>query len=172
SYTVTFYAAQRGNFNNGGQDFDVYLDSTLLATFRPGSTSYNLLSTPAFNTTAGSHTLQFVGRDSSGGDNTAFIDAVRVSAANGSVISLTSVATGSSADYTLATSTTHSGNFNSPSFTSSASGATLTGGLNANDIGNNSYVTLYRYDALGNLLCVEQHGNVTGTGCGSSPTQH
>jgi RHS repeat-associated protein len=28
--------------------------------------------------------------------------------------------------------------------------------------------TLYSYDALGNLLCVEQHGNVSGTGCSSS----
>jgi RHS repeat-associated protein len=30
--------------------------------------------------------------------------------------------------------------------------------------------TLYVYDALGNLLCVEQHGNVSGTGCSASPT--
>jgi RHS repeat-associated protein len=30
-------------------------------------------------------------------------------------------------------------------------------------------ITLYSYDALGNLLCVEQHGGVTGTGCGASP---
>lgn len=32
-----------------------------------------------------------------------------------------------------------------------------------------SNVTLYSYDTLGNLLCVEQHGNVTGAGCGPSP---
>ena len=30
--------------------------------------------------------------------------------------------------------------------------------------------TLYTYDALGNLTCVEQHGNVSGTGCSSSQT--
>ncbi|HWZ44032.1 MAG TPA: RHS repeat-associated core domain-containing protein, partial [Candidatus Saccharimonadales bacterium] len=30
-------------------------------------------------------------------------------------------------------------------------------------------ITLYSYDALGNLLCVEQHGGVTGTGCGAAP---
>ncbi|MGC2695654.1 MAG: hypothetical protein WA738_07670, partial [Candidatus Angelobacter sp.] len=30
--------------------------------------------------------------------------------------------------------------------------------------------TLYAYDALGNLTCVEQHGNVSGTGCAASPT--
>jgi RHS repeat-associated protein len=32
------------------------------------------------------------------------------------------------------------------------------------------YITIYSYDALGNLLCVEQHGNVTGTGCSAAPT--
>jgi RHS repeat-associated protein len=31
--------------------------------------------------------------------------------------------------------------------------------------------TLYTYDALGNLICVEQHGNAaTGTGCSAAPT--
>ncbi len=30
------------------------------------------------------------------------------------------------------------------------------------------YVTLYTYDALNNLTCVEQHGNTTGTGCSSA----
>jgi RHS repeat-associated protein len=30
--------------------------------------------------------------------------------------------------------------------------------------------TLYTYDALGNLTCVEQHGGVTGTGCSASPS--
>ena len=78
SYTVQFLAAQRGNVSNGGEDFDVYLDFTLLGTFRPGSTSYGALSTPAFTTSAGAHTLKFVGRNSAGGDNTALIDAVRV----------------------------------------------------------------------------------------------
>ena len=31
--------------------------------------------------------------------------------------------------------------------------------------------TLYIYDALGNLLCVEQHGNVAGTGCSFAARQ-
>jgi RHS repeat-associated protein len=30
--------------------------------------------------------------------------------------------------------------------------------------------TLYSYDALGNLLCVEQHGNASGTGCSAPPS--
>jgi RHS repeat-associated protein len=35
--------------------------------------------------------------------------------------------------------------------------------------GSAAYLTLYTYDALSNLTCVEQHGGVTGTGC-SSPS--
>jgi len=33
-----------------------------------------------------------------------------------------------------------------------------------------AFVTNYTYDMLGNLLCVEQHGNASGTGCSSSPS--
>jgi RHS repeat-associated protein len=33
---------------------------------------------------------------------------------------------------------------------------------------NMGWTTLYQYDPLGNLLCVEQHGPVTSTGCSSS----
>lgn len=33
-----------------------------------------------------------------------------------------------------------------------------------------NYQTLYQYDTLGNLTCVEQHGNATGTGCSSPPS--
>jgi RHS repeat-associated protein len=35
--------------------------------------------------------------------------------------------------------------------------------------GTQAYITAYTYDALSNLLCVEQHGGVTATGC-SSPS--
>jgi YD repeat-containing protein len=36
--------------------------------------------------------------------------------------------------------------------------------------GTAAYITIYNFDALGNLLCVEQHGNVSSTGCSSSPS--
>ena len=78
SYTVSFKAAQRGNYSVGGQDFDVYLDSTFLASFHPTGSSYLTYSTPAFTTTTGSHTLKFQGLDFSGQGDTAFIDAVTV----------------------------------------------------------------------------------------------
>jgi RHS repeat-associated protein len=210
TYTISFQAAQRGNFNSGGQDFDVYLDSTPLATFRPASTNYALLSTPAFTTTAGTHTLQFVGRDSAGGNgNTAFIDAVQITGtvgiadagavtisvngtpystsfgsgdtpttiasrlataisagsyasatASGGTVNLTSKTAGTIGSYTLSASSTYdSAHFAQPSFTPAASGATLSGAYNPGDIGNNPFVTLYAYDALGNLLRVDQKGS-------------
>ena len=37
--------------------------------------------------------------------------------------------------------------------------------------GSEAYITQYGYDVLGNLLCVEQHGGVTGTGCSSAQSQ-
>jgi RHS repeat-associated protein len=79
NYVVTFAAAQRTNCcNAGGQDFQVYLDNTLLGTFHPASGSYADYSTQTFTTTAGAHTLKFVGVNSLGGDHTAFIDNVRI----------------------------------------------------------------------------------------------
>lgn len=78
SYTIRFKAAQRGNWNQGGQDFDVYLDGMLLGTFRPADTAYAEMSTAPFTTTAGSHVLKFVGKNTNGGDNTAFIDNVYI----------------------------------------------------------------------------------------------
>ncbi|HEV7746081.1 MAG TPA: RHS repeat-associated core domain-containing protein [Pyrinomonadaceae bacterium] len=79
SYSVQFKAAQRAGA--GGQDFDVYLDTTLLGTFTPPSTSYTQMATAAFTTTAGAHTLKFVGRDTAGGDRTAFVDDVALTIA-------------------------------------------------------------------------------------------
>src|SRR5205085_3137688 len=79
AYTITFAAAQRGNCcGSGGQDFQVYLDDLLLAMIRPSSTAYVDYSSPEFNATAGVHVLKFVGLNSSGGDNSAFIDNVRI----------------------------------------------------------------------------------------------
>lgn len=62
--------------------------------------------------------------------------------------------------YTLAASYTwDSAHFAQPSFTTGTSGSSLTGGFNAGDVGNSPYVTLYQYDALGNLLRVDQKGS-------------
>jgi hypothetical protein len=68
------FGAQRGNCcNDGGQDFQVYLDDLSYGTFHPTGTSYADYSTIPFTTTAGTHTLKFYGLNPLGGDHTAFI---------------------------------------------------------------------------------------------------
>jgi RHS repeat-associated protein len=81
SYTVRFLAAQRGNYQSSWQNFEVFLDNVSLGVFLPSSTNYMEMTTSSFTTTAGAHTLKFVGLNSAGGDNTAFIDHVQVTAA-------------------------------------------------------------------------------------------
>ncbi len=76
-YTLTFAAAQRAGVNAGGEDFTLYLDTSALGTVKPSGTAYSDFSF-SFMTTAGAHTLKFVGLDTAGGDNTAFLDAVRL----------------------------------------------------------------------------------------------
>ena len=78
SYKVSFKAAQRGNYQSSSQDFEVFVDSKSLGVFRPTGTSYSELTTASFTTTAGAHTIKFVGKNTNGGDNTVFIDDVRV----------------------------------------------------------------------------------------------
>ena len=77
----------------------------------------------------------------------------------------------------ITSATTQTGNFSLPSF---SAGCTMSSNPQACNVslGGSSpipsslaspYITLYSYDALGNLFCVEQHGNASGTGCSSSP---
>jgi hypothetical protein len=78
TYQLSFQAAQRGNFNQGGQDFQVLVDGVVVGTFKPVSAGYSSLTTAAFTVTAGAHTITFRGLDSAGGDNTALIDNVQL----------------------------------------------------------------------------------------------
>jgi RHS repeat-associated protein len=87
--------------------------------------------------------------------------------ASGTNITITykTIGTSGNAAVTVNSSTSQSSYFSSPSFAST--GTALSGGFNPQgpSLDHAFYVTLYFYDALGNLLCVEQHGNVAGTGC-------
>jgi RHS repeat-associated protein len=78
NYVITFFAAQRTNCcNPGGQQFAVYLDGTLLGTFNPPlNGAYVEYSTASFTTTAGAHTVKFVGLNPGG--QAGFIDHVRI----------------------------------------------------------------------------------------------
>jgi len=77
TYTLTFSAAQRGSVENGGESWNVLLDNTIITNFPPGGTSYALYSA-SFTATAAIHTLSFVGTDLAGGDNTVFLDNLRI----------------------------------------------------------------------------------------------
>ena len=54
------------------------VDGAVVGTFTPSGTAYQAYSTASFTVGAGAHTIAFQGLDSAGGDNTAFIDEVRI----------------------------------------------------------------------------------------------
>jgi fibronectin type 3 domain-containing protein len=82
-YTVTFYAAQRANANNGGQTWNVTMNGATIASYAPPQSATNYLSYSAqFTATASSETLAFLGTDTNGGDNTIFLDNVTVNGGN------------------------------------------------------------------------------------------
>ena len=72
-------AAQRGNYNNRGEDFSVQFDGQgIVGTFQPTGAQYDLFTTSLIKVATASHTLQFIGMNTKGGDNTAFIDSIRM----------------------------------------------------------------------------------------------
>jgi RHS repeat-associated protein len=97
---------------------------------------------------------------------------VSASTNGGTLITVTESAFGISGNgiaVSISPSSSDPTDFPSPSFTVKA--ISLGGGVDPYPSGiAHPYVTLYSYDGLGNLLCVEQHGNITGTGCGSAPS--
>ncbi|WP_017812991.1 chitobiase/beta-hexosaminidase C-terminal domain-containing protein [Paenibacillus shenyangensis] len=76
SYTLSFKAAQRTNLR-GTQKFNVMLDNQVLGSYTPASGAYEAFTINAFPVTAGEHTLKFVATSTTG-DNTAFIDDVKL----------------------------------------------------------------------------------------------
>jgi RHS repeat-associated protein len=92
------------------------------------------------------------------GDINRVVDA----SSTGSSVNLTARTLGPAGDYTFSASYTwNTGMVVNPSFTTSTSGNTLTGGYNASDLQNNPYVTMYQYNARGDLLCVHQKATDT-----------
>ena len=74
SYQISVSAAQRGNFGTSDEEVQVLVDGTVVGTITPARTSYATYTTAAFNVTAGSHTITFVGVDPTGADYTALLD--------------------------------------------------------------------------------------------------
>ncbi len=77
AYTLSFQAVQRPGAN---QTFQVLVDGNVVGTFQPTGTSFQSYTTSSFRVTAGSHVVEFLGTDTIGGDNTAFIDSVSYAA--------------------------------------------------------------------------------------------
>jgi hypothetical protein len=79
TYKVTFAAAQRGIGNANSQTWNVAIDGSAKGTFATAATATNYVDYSAtFTATATSHTLALNGTDLNGGDNTVFIDNVRI----------------------------------------------------------------------------------------------
>ncbi|SRR5579883_2363629 len=81
TYTISFDAAQRANYQASSQTFEVTVDGKVVGTFTPNGTTYSLYTTNSFTVTAGTHTVEFIGLDPDGQDNTAFIDGANVTTA-------------------------------------------------------------------------------------------
>jgi len=81
TYTISFDAAQAGYDQSSYQEIEVFVDNTAVAVVRPSSTSYAVYTSVPFYVTAnGNYTITFVGLDPRGGNNTAFLDQVSLSA--------------------------------------------------------------------------------------------
>jgi hypothetical protein len=79
TYSLSFSAAQRGDGNYSTQTIQVQVDGNVVGTFRPADANYASFTTNNFTlSSAGSHTITFVGTDPDGADkdNTALIDQV------------------------------------------------------------------------------------------------
>ena len=81
TYTISVAAAQRGYSQSSTQTFEVVVGGAVVGIFTPSGAGYTTLTTGPFTVTAGAHTLEFVGLNPHGGDNTAFIGQIAVNAA-------------------------------------------------------------------------------------------
>jgi hypothetical protein len=79
-YAVAFAAAQRaGPYQQSRQTWDFKVDNTVIASYDPPATATSYVDyVTNFTATAATHTLAFVGTDLPGGDNTVFLDNVRI----------------------------------------------------------------------------------------------
>jgi len=83
NYAIIVSAAQRAVGNNGGEDFEVFIDNNPVGIIDPTSTSYQDYETSTFTVTAGPHLITLRGLDTAGGNNMAFIDNVRLTITGG-----------------------------------------------------------------------------------------
>jgi hypothetical protein len=78
NYSLSLRAAQRAN-KTSAQTFVVLVDGKETARIKPPSTSYTAFRTDTFAVSPGQHLIELRGIDSTGADNTAFVDMVSLS---------------------------------------------------------------------------------------------
>jgi hypothetical protein len=78
-------AAQRAN-KSSAQTFVVLVDGNETARIKPPSTSYTAFKTDTFAVTLGQHLVELRGIDSTGADNTAFVDMISLSLASSTAV--------------------------------------------------------------------------------------
>jgi hypothetical protein len=87
SYDLSFQAAQRaGNTASQNEEIQVLVDNAQVGLITPSGTAYSTYDTSTFTVSAGMHTVQLVGLNPQGGNNTALIDLVSMTAAQDVVI--------------------------------------------------------------------------------------
>ncbi len=77
TYSISLDAAQR-NVGQAGQTIEVLFDNVPVSSITPGGINYALYTSATFSATAGTHTIEILGLDPHGGDNTALIDQVSI----------------------------------------------------------------------------------------------
>ena len=86
TYSLSFLAAQRAGFSQQHyQEIQVLVDGAQVGLVTPTGTYYGSYETQNFTVTAGTHTIEFLGLNPTGGDNTAFVDEVAIAAQTDSI---------------------------------------------------------------------------------------
>ena len=81
---------------------------------------------------------------------------------SGNAIAITALQRGAASNYPFSITTVwNTQYFSSPSYTASPASGSFTGGSGYDFYSTVSFITLYKYDLLGNLLCVWQRGSDT-----------
>jgi hypothetical protein len=79
TYQLSYLAAQRAIYQSAYQEIQVLVDGAQVGLINPVNNLYGSYKSSTFAVTTGIHTIEFLGMDPQGGDNTAFIDQVTLS---------------------------------------------------------------------------------------------
>ena len=75
NYAISFKVAQRGT---QAQTFEVYFDALLIGKVQPATSDFELFVSDTFTATAGLHKITITGTNAKGGDNSGFVDDVKL----------------------------------------------------------------------------------------------